>query len=158
MASFGLSSDGNLWLLRHLPWRDCANSKPPVKSSQMDRVTILDAQLSVQNECCNNLPMNFRIINRTMDQKRAPILAMKVDALRVRESSGSTNHSGNNLYSAYISFHEIRAAYAYYTYIYICVCHIWYICVHVCVCLSVCNDAWTTYGQVLSHSWSILHS
>ena len=78
----------------------------------MDRVTILDAQLSVQNECCNNLPMNFRIINRTMDQKRAPILAMKVDALRVRESSGSTNYSGNNLYSAYISFHEISAAYA----------------------------------------------
>lgn len=140
MASFGLSSDGNLWLLRHLPWRDCANSKPPVKSSQMDRVTILDAQLSVQNECCNNLPMNFRIINRTMDQKRAPILAMKVDALRVRESSGSTNHSGNNLYSAYISFHEIRAAYAYYTYIYryIYVCVSYMIYMYVCVCVSVC--------------------
>ena len=103
----------------------------------MDRVTILDAQLSVQNECCNNLPMNFRIINRTMDQKRAPILAMKVDALRVRESSGSTNYSGNNLYSAYISFHEISAAYASIN-IFVCVMCVSYM--HVCVCLSVCND------------------
>ena len=103
----------------------------------MDRVTILDAQLSVQNECCNNLPMNFRIINRTMDQKRAPILAMKVDALRVRESSGSTNYSGNNLYSAYISFHEISAACASIN-IFVCVMCVSYM--HVCVCLSVCND------------------
>lgn len=97
----------------------------------MDRVTILDAQLSVQNDC-NNLPMNFRIINRTMDQKRAPMLAMKVDALRVRESSGSANYSGNNLYSAYISFHEISAVYAY---IYMCVCIIY---IYICMCMSVC--------------------
>ena len=62
------------------------------------------------------------------------MLAMKVDALRVRESSGSANYSGNNLYSAYISFHEISAVYAY---IYMCVCvSSIYIYMYVYVCLS----------------------